>query len=81
MDDLRERDLSQIPDEDLSPEERRELERRFAELVTQVRAHYTRPNGGGREPAARARPETLQDARRAPVAPKAWDPIAARRRR
>ncbi len=36
-DDLSQRDLSEIADEDLSPEERRELERRLADFLGRLR--------------------------------------------
>ncbi len=36
MDDIRNRDLSGIPDEDLSPAEKRELQRRFNEFLTAI---------------------------------------------
>jgi hypothetical protein len=37
MDDIRLRDLSQIPESDLTAEERRELRRRFEEFVGRLR--------------------------------------------
>ena len=37
MEDIRERDLSQIPEEDLTREERQELQRRFKEFVGVMR--------------------------------------------
>ncbi|WP_299622604.1 hypothetical protein [Pelagibius sp.] len=37
MDDIRHRDLSQIPEEEMSLEERRELKRRFEEFVGLMR--------------------------------------------
>lgn len=37
MDDIRHRDLSQIPEDEMSPEERRELKRRFEEFVGLMR--------------------------------------------
>ena len=36
MDDIRHRDLSEIPDSELTAEERRELKRRFEEFVSLV---------------------------------------------
>ncbi len=36
-DDLSQRDLSQIDDTDLTPEERREMQRRFGDFVTRLR--------------------------------------------
>ena len=38
MEDLRERDLSDIPDHQLSAAERRELERRFVEFLSAMRS-------------------------------------------
>ena len=49
MDDLTQRDLSQIPDEELSPEERRELKRRFDDFVDRLRER------AGRAPAKKAK--------------------------
>lgn len=37
MDDISKRDLSQIPDSELTTEERRELRRRFEEFVGRMR--------------------------------------------
>lgn len=37
MEDIRHRDLSQIPEDEMSPEERRELKRRFEEFVGLMR--------------------------------------------
>ena len=38
MDDFRERDLSNVPDEHLTPEELEELRRRFAQLISDAMA-------------------------------------------
>lgn len=83
MDDLHERDLSQIPDEDLSPAERRELRRRFDELLAKVRDFYAGPARGG----GRARKRKAGDQRPAepadetpPRETRRWDPAADRRR-
>ena len=38
MDDLRERDLSNVPDEHLTPEELEELRRRFAQFISDAMA-------------------------------------------
>ncbi|RMD61796.1 MAG: hypothetical protein D6826_09015 [Alphaproteobacteria bacterium] len=42
MDDLSQRDLSQIADADLTPEERNELKRRFHDFVDRLRARHGR---------------------------------------
>lgn len=64
MDDLSQRDLSDIPDEDLSPDERRELQRRFADFVGLLRA---RAGKGAKGP---AKPKRIMQ----------WDPVALSRR-
>ncbi len=63
-DELKQRDLSAIDDADLSPQERRELQRRFDEFVTQVRvrAGLTAPD--------KAKPKRISR----------WDPAAISRR-
>lgn len=81
MDDLSERDLSQIPDEELTPAERRELRRRFDDLFAQVRDHYSRPKGGGRGTRDQVSSEPAEaPAAHVPVQVRAWDPAASRRR-
>ena len=66
MDDLSQRDLSQIPDEELSPEERRELKRRFDDLVDRLRER------AGMGPAKKPKKEPKRVAH--------WDPTAISRR-
>ena len=64
MDDLSERDLSHVADEDLTPEERRELNRRMDEFVDRMEL---------RRPGKDAAPEK-------PKRIAAWDPAALARR-
>lgn len=64
MDDLSQRDLSDIPDEDLSPDERRELQRRLEDFVGLLRA---RAGKGAKAP---AKPKRIMQ----------WDPVALSRR-
>jgi hypothetical protein len=66
MDDLSQRDLSQIPDEELSPEERHELKRRFDDLVDRLRERV------GMGPAKKPKKKPKRVAR--------WDPSATPRR-
>ncbi len=65
-DDLNQRDLSKIDDADLSPQERRELQRRYDEFVDRlrVRAGLKAPDGSKPKPKHIAR----------------WDPAAISRR-
>ncbi len=62
--ELNQRDLSTINDADLSPQERRELRRRFDDFVTQlrIRAGLTAPD--------KAKPKRISR----------WDPAAISRR-
>lgn len=64
MDDLSQRDLSYIPDEELSPEERQELQRRFEDFVGLLCAR------------AGMRSKTPAKAKRIMQ----WDPVALSRR-
>ncbi len=63
-DDLSQRDLSNIDDADLSPRERRELNRRFDDFVTRLRER------AGLEAPAKKRPKRITR----------WDPAAISRR-
>ena len=78
MDDIRDRDLSSIPDEDLTPEERAELQRRMDEFVD--RMELRRPD----KPGKAAQPDTNAEAEPEPE-PEAkrymnWDPATIARR-
>lgn len=64
MDDLSERDLSEVADEDLTPEERAELQRRLDDFVDRLRARH------GRKRAKKAKPKRIMR----------WDPVALTRR-
>lgn len=64
LDDLTQRDLSSIPDAELSPDERRELQRRFEDFVGLLRAR------AGRAVQAPAKPKRIMR----------WDPVALSRR-
>jgi hypothetical protein len=57
MDDLSNRDLSQVPDEDLTPAERAELKRRLDSFVDVMRRQVF----DGRRVAPRARAATKPD--------------------
>ncbi|MFQ5776299.1 MAG: hypothetical protein ACE5GS_17410 [Kiloniellaceae bacterium] len=50
MDDLSQRDLSDVPDEDLTPEERRELQRRFNEFLEQLQERREYDSATGPRP-------------------------------
>ncbi len=60
-DDLSQRDLSTIDDSDLSPKERRELQRRYDEFVDQlrVRAGLKAPDTSKPKPIARWNPAAI----------------------
>lgn len=64
MDDLSQRDLSHIPDEELSLEERKELQRRFEDFVGRMRRR------AGKSAVAAAKPKRIMR----------WDPVALSRR-
>ncbi len=64
MDDLSERDLSSVADEDLTPEERQELTRRMDEFLE--RMQLRRPD----KEAVEAKPKQIMS----------WDPVAIARR-
>jgi len=66
MEDIRERDLSQIPEEDLTQEERHELRRRFKEFVGVMRKNGVNLGGGKKS-------EKKKSVRR-------WDPSTMGRR-
>ena len=63
-DELNQRDLSTIDDADLSPQERRELQRRFDEFVTRLRVR------AGLTTADTSKPKRISR----------WDPAAISRR-
>ncbi|NIA68570.1 hypothetical protein HBA54_08200 [Pelagibius litoralis] len=50
MDDIRHRDLSQIPEDEMSLEERRELKRRFEEFVGLMRRSSSPDKPGVKPP-------------------------------
>lgn len=64
MDDLSERDLSEVADEDLTPEERAELQRRLDDFVDRLRDRH------GRKRPAKPKPKRIMR----------WDPVALTRR-
>ena len=64
MDDLRERDLSNVPDEHLTPEELEELRRRFAQFISDVMAR------SGKKRTVAIKPKSI----------KRSDPVTASRR-
>ncbi len=67
-DDLNQRDLSKIDDTDLSPQERRELKRRYDEFVDRLRVR------GGLKEADKSKPKPK------PKRIARWDPAAISRR-
>lgn len=62
--DLSQRDLSQIDDADLTPEERREMQRRFDDFVTRLRER------AGMKLPKKTKPKRISR----------WDPAAISRR-
>ncbi|WP_420349606.1 hypothetical protein [Pelagibius sp.] len=64
-DDIRHRDLSQIPEDEMSPEEKRELRRRFEEFVGLMRRPSVADKLGARPSEKTVRP---------------WDPATAKKR-
>ena len=62
MDDLRERDLSNVPDEHLTPEELEELRRRFAQFISDAIAR----SGQAGEIEVKPKPITRSDSNKAP---------------
>ena len=70
MDDLSERDLSGVPDEDLTPEERQELQRRIDEFVE--RMQFCRLE----KPGKAVKPKTAPKAKRL----MSWNPPSIARR-
>ena len=58
MDDLHNRDLSEIPEEDLSPAERRELKRRFQEFINAVGGNFKTERTTPKKRVTKWNPET-----------------------
>ena len=78
MDDLSERDLSDVADEDLTPEERQELQRRMDEFVDRMQIQrHKKPSQE-----AKAKPEPEPESKTGPKCERAvpWDPASAARR-
>ena len=67
MTDLREADLSGRPDDEMTPEERQELQRRFAAFTTALKEQDLRRQAGS--PAPRPKKTVTK-----------WDPLTAGKR-
>ncbi len=82
MDDIRDRDLSSIPDQDLTPEERAELQRRMDEFVDRMELRRPDKPGKAAQPDAKVEVEVEAEPEPDPKAKRYmnWDPAAIARR-